>query len=67
MLFPQDAGAGMGLGSTALFGSGGSGGLTQLQPVRRRGSETPGTASEHAAAALTVQVSAPLAVGEQTC
>lgn len=38
------------------------------QRVRGRpGAETPGTASERAAAALAVQVSAPLAPREQTC
>lgn len=50
-------------------GSGGSGGPTPgaAGAAARHGTASPGRASEHAAAALTVQVSAPLAAGEQTC
>lgn len=61
VLFPQGAGAGTGLRGQRGPDPGAAG------AAARHSTESPGTASERAAATLTVQVSAPLAVGEQTC
>lgn len=62
------AGAGTGLGSTALLGAGGGTGgpdPAAAGAVARHGD--PWHGFRRPAAARTVRVSAPLAVGEQTC